>query len=44
MKKLVLLLTALSVSSLAYAGAGCGGCAGGGEKKPADKPAEETKA
>lgn len=43
MKKLVLILTALSVSSLAYAGAGCGGCAGGG-KKPAEKPAEETKA
>jgi hypothetical protein len=43
MKKFVLALLALSVASLSYAGAGCGGCTG--EKKPEDKkPAEETKA
>lgn len=34
MKKLILLVSALSVASLSYAGAGCGGCTG--EKKPAD--------
>jgi hypothetical protein len=48
MKKLVILLTALSVASFAHAGASCGGCSG---EKSADKkteapakPTEETKA
>jgi len=43
MKKLVLLVSVLSLASLSYAGAGCaGGC--GGEKKPADTttPTEKT--
>lgn len=43
MKKLLLLVSALSVASLSYAGAGCGGCTG--DKKPADtttQPADKA--
>lgn len=38
MKKLILLVSALSLASLSYAGEGCGGCTG--EKKPTETPTE----
>ena len=40
MKKLLLLVSVLSLASASYAGAGCGGCSG--DKKPADAPAQPT--
>lgn len=41
MKKLVLLLSALSIASISYAGSGCGGCSGEKEKTDAPAPTEE---
>lgn len=39
MKKLILVVSAIAVSSLAYAGAGCGGSCGGEKKADAPAPA-----
>jgi len=40
MKKLVILVSALSIASLSYAGAGCGSCGGG--KKADSQTAQPT--
>jgi len=46
MKKLVILVSALSIASLSYAGAGCGGSCGGGKKADSktDQPTEQAPA
>lgn len=42
MKKLLLVVSALAISSLSYAGAGCGGSCGGEKKTDAPAPTEKA--
>ncbi len=46
MKKLVILVSALSIASLSYAGAGCGGSCGGkkSDDKTTSQPTEQAPA